>query len=118
MALPLWQLILRPGSREDVVVEVAETGLTLADAGYRIRLPWTAVARIEIIERGSGWYRLLVQAPGPVDGTGDPVGRMVRRRLRTQGMTLRFTDQEPTEAELVSAVATHSGGRFSLAEDG
>lgn len=116
MALPLWQLILRPGSVDDVVVEVAESGLTLADAGYRVAVAWAALDRIEVIERGDGWYRLLVHAPEPVDGTADPVGRMVRRRLSKEGMTLKFTDREPTEEELASAVAAHSRGRFSLVE--
>lgn len=117
MAIPMWQLILRPGRLDDVVVEVGEAGVTLADAGYRVQLPWAALEEVDIIERGNGWYRLLLRAPGDVDITRDPVGRMVGRQLRKDGMTLRFTDAEPTERELVAAVATHSGGRF-LAETG
>jgi hypothetical protein len=115
-AVPTWQLVLRPGSRDDVVVEVAAPGLLLSDAGYRIRLPWSCIDLLGIVERGEGWYRVRLQAADGFEATRDPLARFVGSQLRRSGMVLRFTDDDPRESALVEAVARHSGGHVHLAD--
>jgi hypothetical protein len=112
---PFWQLVSASGTPADVVLAVDATGLRMADSGCEITAPWSSLEAVDVHAASSTGYRLHVVATGPVQVSHDPLGRVMGRRLRHGGVNLRFTPDSPSRAELVAAIAHHSGGRFATA---
>ena len=110
---PFWQLVRASGSPADVVLALDASGLRMADSGCEITAPWSSLRVLDVQDLASAGYRLHVVAAGPVEVSRDPLGRVMGRRLRSKGVNLRFTPDSPTRAELVAAIAHHSGGRFA-----
>lgn len=112
---PFWQLVRSPGSPDDVVLAMDAQGLLMTDGGCAISAPWSSLRSVDVRPGHGSDFRLHLVATGPVEVSDDPVGRVMGRRLRRQGVSMRFTDDSPTRSELVAALAHHSQGRFAAA---
>jgi hypothetical protein len=95
MLAPFWQLLRASRSPDDVVLALDAHGVHMRDGGCAISAPWTSLSAVEV--------------------SRDAIGRLMARRLRRQGVSLRFTDGSPSRAELVAAIARFSGDQFAVA---
>ena len=109
-----WQLVLRPGNPDDVVLRFDADGLGMFDAGSRVFVPWYAVRSLTT-EPLAGGYRMRVITDGPVQGGRDRLSALITRALRKKGMTFRFSPDEPDHDLLARSVEQMSAGRFRLA---
>jgi hypothetical protein len=115
MLAPFWQLLRASRSPDDVVLALDAHGVHMRDGGCAISAPWTSLSAVQV-GRGDGHdFRMRVVASGPVEVSRDAIGRLMARRLRRQGVSLRFTDGSPSRAELVAAIARFSGDQFAVA---
>lgn len=112
-SLVSWQLVLRPGSSDDVVLRFDDEGLAMFDAGSRIFVPWYAVKALTTEPLPSG-YRMRVVTDGPVNAGRDRLSALITRAMCGDGMTYRFSPDDPTHAVLAAAVERLSTGRFRL----
>lgn len=112
-SLVSWQLVLHPGSPDDVMLRFDDEGLAMFDAGSRVFVPWYAVRDLTTEPLPSG-YRMRVVTDGPVTSGRDRLSVVISRALRGKGMTYRFSPDDPTHAVLAAAVERFSTGRFRL----
>jgi hypothetical protein len=112
-SLVSWQLVLHPGSPDDVVLRFDDEGLAMFDAGSRVFVPWYAVKALTTEPLPTG-YRMRVVTDGPVTSGRDRLSAVITRAMRGKGMTFRFSPNDPTHAALAAAVDRLSAGRFRL----
>ena len=107
---PFWQLVLRPGDADDVVVALDREGMLLRDAGFRIHVPWSSVGSMRMEPLGEGRAALVATVPGPVDRSRGLLPRLVVRGLRRGTFRLRLEADDPTPEEARAAVRELSDG--------
>lgn len=111
---PMWQLVLRPGSPEDVMLYADREGMLITDAGYTVRVPWTSLSSMRMEPGPSGRETLLPVVSGPVVRSRGRLAALVERGLRRGAFRLRLEAEDPTPAEVRAGIRELSGGQVEV----
>jgi hypothetical protein len=111
---PMWQLALRPGRREDVVVTLDREGLVLRDAGFTLAVPWTSMSAVRMEPRAAGTESLVPVVSGPVVRSRGRLPALVEKGMRRGVFRMRLEAEDPTPDEVRAGIRLLSGGAVEV----
>jgi len=112
--VPMWQLALRPGRPEDVVVTLDGDGLVVKDAGFTLAVPWASISSARMEPGRSGREVLLFTVSGPVDRSRGRLPALVEKGLRRGVFRMRLEPEDPSPDEVRAGVLRLSGGAVEV----